>query len=751
MVDVELEATSTFGSPVVERTKLVPPRLRAETVERPALVTRRLASPARLGVITGSAGSGKSILLAQCHAVDPFPAWLSLGPADNNPVSLWLSMVEALRAVLGDFADTFRAQLLAAGVGAVDDIIVSVCNELAERDTPIHLFLDDLHLVDNVTCRRSLLRFVSTLPAGVRVTVASRLAAALPLARLRASGDVVEIGALDLPLTRGEAHQLLTAFDISLDQEHLDLILARTEGWPAGVQLAGLAMARATDVDSFIEDFHGTDRDIADYLLSEVLGTLSDEDRDFMVETSILGKLTGDLCDAVTGRRGGAETLARLELVNAFVIPLDRDHRWYRYHHLFGELIAAELNRTRPDEERDLHREAFEWLRDDGQIAEAIPHALAAGEPAAAAELVCMWWGAMMDSGSNEIMRSLLASFRPEYVADHQPLAIAAAGVHAMAGDTQEAQRWLRAAERTRYDGPRPDGMASVASSVALCRGFLAPHGVDAALADGHTALELEPPGSGWWTLANLIVGRSLVLRGDVDEPTEFFEEVERTSPVISQRTYALAELSLGYLSRGDAELAKITADAACELLGGAGAEDFFVAALAYAALALAALDLGDQRTARMALRAAARPMTAAGQALPMDATHTRLVLARAALALGEAETARGYLRDAKQVIDAIDDVGVMGKQYAELAALLDTLDPGTDGDSVPEFTERELEVIALLPGQLTTQEIGDELFLSRNTIKTYLRRVYRKLNASTREEAVLTADELGLLSDRTD
>jgi LuxR family maltose regulon positive regulatory protein len=218
MADVELEATATSESPVVDRAKLVPPRLRAETVERPALVARRLASPARLGLITGPAGSGKSIFLAQCHAVDPLPAWLSLGPADNDPVAFWLSMVDALRIVLGDLGNVYRAGLLAGGVGAVDDLVLSVCNELAERDTPIHLFLDDLHLVHNVTCRRSLHRFVSTLPDGVRVTIASRLAAPLPLARLRASGDLVEMGAPDLARTRGEVRQLLTTFDASLDQ-----------------------------------------------------------------------------------------------------------------------------------------------------------------------------------------------------------------------------------------------------------------------------------------------------------------------------------------------------------------------------------------------------------------------------------------------------------------------------------------------------------------------------------------------------
>ena len=734
---------TTFESSVVARARLVPPRRRAETVERPALIARRMTSPARLGVVTGPAGSGKSTLLAQCHAVDPFPAWLSIERADNDVVALWSSMIAALRAVEGDFGEASRARLLAAGSGAVDEVVGSVCNELADRDVPIHLFLDDLHLIDNETCRRTLHRFVSLLPDGVRVTVASRQSAPIPLGRLRANGDLVEIGASELALSTQEAKQLLTSFDASLDEAHLDLLVARTEGWPAGLHLAGLAIAQADDAASFVEGFRGTDRDVADYLLSEVLGSVSNEDRDFMVETSILTRLTGDLCDLVIGRPGGAETLARLEQSNAFVIGLDRDGRWYRYHHLFGEFLAAELHRTRPHEERLLHRRAFEWLCDEGQVADAVPHGLAAGEADAAADLVSGHWLGMLSTGRAETARALIASFPPEFVAHHQPLAVAAAGANAMTGHQEAARRWLDAATKASYEGPRPDTMASTASSVALLRGSLAPHGVDAALADGRAALELEPPGSPHRPLAALIVGRALVMRGDVDEATEFFEEAERSDFNV-ERAYALAELSLGQLGRGEAERALATAEAARTLMHEAGGDDLFMAATAHAAAALAAIDVGEERAARAALADARRPMAATGH--PMDAAHTRLLLARAALALGEADPAREHLRGAQPVIDSIVDVGVMRQQHAELTVQLDALSPDADGEPDEEFTEREREVLAMLPSPMSTREIGEELFVTRNTIKTHLRRVYRKLNASSREEAVLIARDRGLL-----
>ena len=221
-----------------------------------------------------------------------------------------------------------------------------------------------------------------------------------------------------------------------------------------------------------------------------------------------------------------------------------------------------------------------------------------------------------------------------------------------MTGHPEAAQRWLAVAEKATHEGPRPDGMASTTSSIGLVRGSLAPDGVDAALADGRIALELEPRGGETWTLAALLVGRSLVLRGDVDESTEFFEDVAR-GEWTNMRAYALAELSLGQLGRGDAERALGTANVASALMREAGGDDLFMAATAHAAAALAAIELGDERAARVALRAAHRPMTAGGQAMPMDVTHTRLLLARAALALGEAEIARGYLRDAQAVIDS--------------------------------------------------------------------------------------------------
>lgn len=749
MADAEVNAGAGFESPVVARTRLVPPRLRAETVERPALVTRRLASPARLGVVSGPAGCGKSTLLAQFHAADPFPAWLSLGRPDNDPVVMWWSIIAALRTVIGGFGDSYRDRLLVAGPSVLDDIVASVANELDDRETPVHLFLDDLHLVDNPICQQSLHRLLLTMPPLIRVTVASRERSPLPLARFRLEGDLVEIDGTELALSRHEAADVLARLGATVEPARLDVLVDRTEGWPAGFCLAAIVLGGSDNAAGFVDDFIATDRNVAEYLVSEVLESLPSDVREFMVETSMLDRLNGGLCDAVSGRSDSAALLTRLEQSNAFVIALDREGVWYRYHHLFAELLEAELGRRRPDDVQCLHERAFAWLRNNGQIAAAIPHALAAGETDVAAELVSASWLALVNSGRLETLRRLLDMFEPEEIIGHQPLAITAAIAGGMGGHIRDARRYLEAAEHASFEGPPPDGTTTMTSSLALARASLALEGVDEALADGLAAYDLEPPGGIWRALAALDIGLALVMRGEYGEAIPYFEEVDQIGDP-AMRTYALAELSLSQLHLGEADRAATTASTAIDLVAEAGIEDLIMAGVAYAAGALAAIALGDEATARLRLRQADRPMTYVGDALPMDSIHARLLLGRAAIALGEIDLARRHVDSSQQTADTIVDIGSMRTELTDLRAQADAADGGVSQDGEPEFTQRELEVIALLPSELTIREIGEELFLSRNTIKTYLRRVYGKLHASSREEAVLIADKAGLLAEHS-
>ncbi|MGI9596651.1 MAG: hypothetical protein ACR2QK_10850, partial [Acidimicrobiales bacterium] len=250
---------------------------------------------------------------------------MSLDPTDNDPVVLWWSLLESVSEIIDDFGREYQHRLISAGPAVVDHIVTSALNELDDSNEPVHFFFDDLHLIEEVVCLQSLHRFFGSLPDGVRVTFTCRGTPPIPLARHRVEGNLLEITGPELALSIEDTSALLTNRGVTLDPKLLDLLVARTEGWPAGVQLASMALAQSEDPAGFVDTFRGTDRIISDYLIGEVLDGLPPDDRRFMTETSVLRQFSGELCDAVTGRTDSSEHLHRLAKSNAFVVPLDRD------------------------------------------------------------------------------------------------------------------------------------------------------------------------------------------------------------------------------------------------------------------------------------------------------------------------------------------------------------------------------------------------------------------------------------------
>lgn len=731
---------------VIAHTKLVPPPLHEWAIRRPRLLRGVLASPVRLCVITGPAGAGKSMALAELHDAAPIATWLSLDRTDNDPVVLCWSLVESLRECFADFGDRYRHRLTTGGPAVVDEVVASIANELEHRGEPVRLVIDDVGLVEDADARRVLHTLARLLPDCTKMTIASRERAPIPLARLRVAGELLELDGHDLALTVDEADELLANRGVELERELVAELVDRTEGWPAGLQLAAMVLAASDARREFITRFHGTDRAVAEFLIAEVLDGIDPDRRTFMVETGLLERMSGDLCDAVTGRTGSTEVLRQLEQANAFVVPLDRDGRWFRYHHLFADLLVAELARRPSDEVAELHARASAWHRDHGHLTEAVCHALAAGQRRVAADLVCAGWWPLVSAGQVESARALICEFEDEEVASHQPLAIAAAFVAAFAGEHNDAKRLVRIASASSYEGEPPDGAASMKSSLAIMCGALAVDGVAAALVDGELAYGLEPVTSPWRSFAALVIGLARAMSDDMDGATPFFEEAS-SSPDDPVRAYALAELSLGQLARGECALAVDTACAAQQLVDDRF-EDHLAAAVTYAARARTALAVGDDAAARVALYASERPMRSLGQAMPMDTTHAHLLLAEVAIDLEEHDLARSHITAAQQVTRTISDTGAMAEQLEVLGARLDDVaahNTSPQPDEEP-LTARELEVLALLPLALTTREIGEELYLSRNTVKTYLRRLYRKLGASARAEAVALARQQDLL-----
>jgi len=371
-----------LASPLVE-TKLFIPRLRRSMVARPRLSGRLShAAEARLTLISAPAGFGKTTLLtAWLAAATPdnrAVAWLSLDESDRQPATFWTYVITALQAAVpGVGADVLP--LLQSAQPPIETVIVSVLNELSATPNDVVLVLDDYHLVDGPDLRVGMVFLLEHLPPHVHVVISSRADPLLPLARLRARGELVEVRAADLRFTPDEvAGYLNDVTGLDLAPDDIAALEGRTEGWIAALQLAAISMQGRTDIGGFIAQFAGNDRYIVDYLVEEVLTQQTDPVREFLLHTAVLDRLTGPLCDAVTGRDDGSQLLIALERANLFLVPLDDRREWYRYHHLFADVLRAHLLAGRPDLVPLLHQRASLWYERHNHTEEAVRHALAA-------------------------------------------------------------------------------------------------------------------------------------------------------------------------------------------------------------------------------------------------------------------------------------------------------------------------------------------------------------------------------------
>jgi LuxR family transcriptional regulator, maltose regulon positive regulatory protein len=375
-------------------TKLLVPRPRARAVAR-----RRLdellgrGSDATLTLVSAPAGFGKTTMLAAwLVSRDPgrSAAWVSLDERDRDPSSFWIYVLLAVDRAAPGTATAALAQL-ESGQAPIDVVLTALLNELSVRSEDITLVLDDYHLAEGPDIGPGMVFLLDHLPPQVHVVISTRADPALPLARLRARGELVEVRAADLRFTGDEATTYLNdSNSLGLSPADVATLERRTEGWAAALQLAALSLRGRDDTSQFIAGFAGDDRFVVDYLVDEVLDRQLPDVRQFLLETSTLDRLTAGLCDAVTGRTDGRAMLESLERQNLFVIPLDDHRRWYRYHHLFADVLHSRLLDERPGYELELHRRASDWYDQAGDPEASVRHALAAGDvelAAARAEL----------------------------------------------------------------------------------------------------------------------------------------------------------------------------------------------------------------------------------------------------------------------------------------------------------------------------------------------------------------------------
>ena len=426
---------STPGSPLLA-TKLHPPRRRRTLIARPRLSHLAQRSRQRaLTLVSAPAGFGKTTLVAEWLAEGEGTAWLSLDQRDDDPVSFWTYVIASLDAAAPELSSN-AATLLQSPGAPLGTVVATLINDLETAAQDLVLVLDDYHLIESTEIHESVAFLLEHLPPQIRLVIATRADPPLPLASLRASGDLLEVRAADLRFTPDEAGAYLSdAMDLALTAGDIEVLDSRTEGWIAALQLAALSMQSLADPSSFVAEFAGDDRFILDYLADEVLEHQTPEVRDFLLATSILPRLTGPLCAAVTGRDDARAVLEDLERSNLFLVPLDDRRAWYRYHHLFGDVLRARLVDDHADLVPELHRRASAWYAANGESFEAITQALAGGHSVLAADLIEGASSEMQRARKEGQLRSWLESLPPEVFDDRPVLADTLAGARMATGD----------------------------------------------------------------------------------------------------------------------------------------------------------------------------------------------------------------------------------------------------------------------------------------------------------------------------
>jgi LuxR family maltose regulon positive regulatory protein len=465
-------------------TKLYIPPARSELVSRPRLIARLdegLRSGRKLTLISATAGFGKTTLLSAWvgarQALRQKVAWLSLDEGDNDPARLWRYVIAALQIVNHQIGKTMQGALQSPQPPSPESLVTTLINDIADAvdatDGPLTLVLDDYHVIEAESIHQSLDFLLDHLPPELHLVIATREDPPLALPRLRGRGQVTEIRAVDLRFTAEEAAQFLNAcMGLGLSAEDIATLENRTEGWIVGLQMAALALQGLSqrgraDQRDFVAAFAGDDRYVGDYLIEEVLRHQSPHTQSFLLQTSVLERLCGPLCDAVTGQEGCRATLHELEKANLFLVPLDNSRHWYRYHRLFADLLRSRLDEAHPDQVPDLHRRASAWCEQEGFMPEAVSHALAAPDYERAADLIEQHGLALMAKGEPALARRWLEAL-PQDAFHSRPL-LCMGRAWTTLTDSQSiesAERWMQKAESLAAARPHEPGWGDPYSTV---------------------------------------------------------------------------------------------------------------------------------------------------------------------------------------------------------------------------------------------------------------------------------------------
>jgi len=708
----------------------------------------------KVTLISAPAGYGKTILLSQwLNSGDKGGsfAWVALDEQDNDPIRLWRHIVESLgQSVAAEgFGAAVLAALSVAGTRVVDTVVPMLVNELSEVPQRVSLVLDDYQFTTGDGCRESMDFFVEHLPENVHLILATRSDPPLHLGRLRARGELCEIRTEQLAFSEEEAAFLLNdTLHLEVDQDDLRMLLDRTEGWPGGIYLAVLSMKGKEDARGFIRSFGGSNRYILDLLGEEVLAGLPDAEREFMLETSVLSEMTGSLCDAVVGREGSGALLGELARSNLFVVALDEHGGWYRYHHLFSDLLLYELKSSKSDFLPVLHRRASHWFEEEGLLEDAIRHAIAAADYGRAGELISRDWFRFAVTGQLASLERWLEAL-PEFLTNRDaPLVLVKAWICAIYGQRKESKRLLELAESIPYEGRLPDGGAAVESETAIIRAVFGYGSVKSMVAAASRSAELESDQDSPWRMAlvKMALGQSSYLSGDITMARKSLHDALAMITVDQPlwRIGALYLLSVVATDEGRLDEAEPLAREAHSLVEKYiphGSREISAVSVALGRV-LAELGKLDEAQTELENGLSARRSQDVN---PWPTLLGLLALSRVRAKLGDQAGARALLDEARVVVEAHPDAGIfpdlIERQERELSKRRQKETALTE-----ELTDRELAVLRLFDGELSHREIGQSLYVSVNTVKTHVKSIYRKLGVSSRDAALEQARERALI-----
>jgi ATP/maltotriose-dependent transcriptional regulator MalT len=663
---------------------LVTPPLPRSHVPRPRLDTVLEAAvlEAALVLVSAPAGSGKSSAVSGwLTRRDGGGAWYSLDVEDNDPALFWPSIAAALHL---DPVDTADARWIATSL-------------VEQSSGPVVVVLDDYHVVTNPVIHAGVDQLLVEAPAALRLVIVTRHDPPLALSRLRSHAALREVRFDDLRFDTAETAAVFGRIaGVTLPPLHAQRLVERTEGWVAAIQLVGLSAGVSDDPTTVVDAFTADHRHVFDYFRDEVITSLSDRLRAFLVDTAVLERLCAPLCDAVTGGADGQQLLEELERRNLFVLPLDQRRGWFRYHHLFADWLRLQVDDPLPR-----HRAAADWLLANGHTGDAVRHLLAAGDTDRAAAVIEDQRWLLIGQGRGKTLRDWVDQLPPAALRSRPGLTLAAAWAAHHAGDWHAVRDLAASIEPT-------DDLTRAEVLVLEAGRFIANDDAVEALATARAALPLVPldePRAR--TSLLLIQGRALLAESDLDAAAaSFAQALQLGEPYGLSIVSLIARSHLADIHRRAGRPADAMAAAidALRFADAAALADHPEAAVAH--LTVAELLLDDGR--------------------PGDAAH--------------------HFNIAEPLVARVHHVPRERQADAVRRRLASTTPRRLVPELVEQLTGREMSVLRLLPSRLTPREIAKELYLSPNTIKTHTRGIYRKLGVNTRHEAVEAARKVNLL-----